>query len=885
VKGSRKVARATLLSLFGVALAAAPAQAAVRYADPASSTTSGACAASAPCTIRAAIQGASSGDEVVVRPGSYGSASARMPLTITGTAAGLYIHGVSGQPRPRLYFSSPGDGLLLSGPATVRDLEVDNPPGNGLEISAGASSLVERVVVSAGGGSGWACLVNGGTIRDSLCLDGGSDASAIYVSPSGDANVAVRNVTALASGPSAAGIEAIAARGASVDVTVRNAIARGNPDLKAGTATVSGGAAIHVGYSNYTTTSAPTSYAAVIEDPPGTNQSAAPLLVNPSLSELAINGDYSQRAGSPTIDAGVQDPANGALDLSGGPRTVGASTDIGADEYDPLQPQPQAQPLIATSQPGPLIATWAPEPPRQATLFVAPSTVKRGGVVRLYGSVAGGCAAGARVTVYSRAFAGRRRGEFAGVPAVFTRVRRNGTFTRRVRIGKRIAPRRYGVGGRCGGGTFGSAKLRVARRAHAGLRRVAVENRFVRLASRLEPRARHLFPRTFAGSWIGRGKWAGKVFVAFKARSRRSVARLRRGLPKRFSRRLKVVIFKRSLLSLERLQRLMIHDRERLRRGAAIRQLSAAPGAAYDLDIDVMKNVPVVTVEHRTAALVDAFKQRYGKFVVVKQGPLFRPEACTRDDCGILLRAGRLAYRKFADGHIGKICTTGFTVRERVRRVHQRLGILSAGHCSRLDDAHLNVENPYTERGARLGGNLYKFGDKITDVMQGPVDAEWSTDDRHPFTAGNACIWVPIKHLYYCGVVRQVAEKIEDLPLGLRLCKSGVTTGFTCGNVVSKNESPHYVPNATNFVATTFCSNEGDSGSPVFLQSERLYKAFGILSGGLDYSCGDPRERSIFSHLEFVQKQLHVSVLTWDRLKQEGVCTTPTNCTPTGSEP
>ena len=885
MKGSRKVARATLLSLFGVVLAAAPAQAAVRYADPAGSTTSGACDASAPCTIRAAIQDASSGDEVVVRPGSYGSDSARMPLTITGTAAGLYIHGVSGQPRPRLYFSSPGDGLLLSGPATVRDLEVDNPPGYGLKIATGASSLVERVVVSAGGGSGWACLVNGGTIRDSVCLDAGSDARAIYVDPSGDADVAVRNVTALASGPSAAGVEAIAARGATVDVTVRNAIARGDPDLEARTATVSGGTAIHVGYSNFTTTSSPTSYAAVIEDPPGTNQSAAPLLVNPSPFDLAINGDYSQRAGSPTIDAGVQDPANGALDLSGGPRTVGASTDIGADEYDPLQPQPQPQPLIATSQPEPLIATWQPEPPGKATLFVTPSTVKRGGVVRLFGSVAGGCAAGARVTLYSRAFAGGRRGEFAGVPAVFTRVRRNGTFTRRVRIGKRIAPRRYGVGGRCGGGTFGSARLRVARRAHAGPRRVAVESRFVRLASRLEPRARHLFPRTFAGSWIGRGKWAGKVFVAFTARSRRSVARLRRGLPKRFSRRLKAVAFKRSLLSLEHLQRRMIHDRERIRRGAAIRGFSAVPGAAYDLDIDVMKNVPVVTVEHRTSDVVDAFRQRYGKFVVVKQGPLFQPDACTRDDCGNLLRAGRLAYRKWADGHLGKICTTGFTVRERVRRIHQRLGILSAGHCSRLDDEHLDVENPYTDRGARLGGSLYKFGDKITDVMQGPVDAEWSTDDRHPFTAGNACIWVPSKYLYYCGVVRQVAEKLDDLPLGLSLCKSGVTTGLSCGNVVSKNASPHYVPNAANFVETTFCSHPGDSGSPVFLRAERLYKAFGILSGGLDYSCGDPRERAIFSHLEFVQKQLHVSVLTWDRLKQEGVCTTPTDCTPTGSEP
>jgi hypothetical protein len=56
------------------------------------------------------------------------------------------------------------------------------------------------------------------------------------------------------------------------------------------------------------------------------NQTAAPLLVNPAA------GDLHQQAGSPTVDAGVDDPANGTTDPDGNPRTLGFATDIGAFE-------------------------------------------------------------------------------------------------------------------------------------------------------------------------------------------------------------------------------------------------------------------------------------------------------------------------------------------------------------------------------------------------------------------------------------------------------------------------------------------------------------------------------------------------------------------------
>ena len=96
-----------------------------------------------------------------------------------------------------------------------------------------------------------------------------------------------------------------------------------------------------------------------------------------------------------------------------------------------------------------------------ASLHVSPASVPAGDVVRVFGSVGGGCARGDTVTLYSRAFNPRRN--FAGVPAIFARAGRNGVFSTTTTIPLARAAGLYSVGGRCGGGTFGHANLRVNR--------------------------------------------------------------------------------------------------------------------------------------------------------------------------------------------------------------------------------------------------------------------------------------------------------------------------------------------------------------------------------------------------------------------------------------
>jgi hypothetical protein len=95
------------------------------------------------------------------------------------------------------------------------------------------------------------------------------------------------------------------------------------------------------------------------------------------------------------------------------------------------------------------------------SLTVAPSVVHRGHLVTLKGS-ADGCPVGDAVTLISRAFVHTH--DFAGVPAVFTRVRAGGKFHVSTRIPRTKPARRYAITARCGGGNLGVvAHLRVLR--------------------------------------------------------------------------------------------------------------------------------------------------------------------------------------------------------------------------------------------------------------------------------------------------------------------------------------------------------------------------------------------------------------------------------------
>lgn len=94
-----------------------------------------------------------------------------------------------------------------------------------------------------------------------------------------------------------------------------------------------------------------------------------------------------------------------------------------------------------------------------ASLRVRPHSVKAGKIVHVSGSVGNGCSHGGKVTVISNAF--HRGQDFAGVNAIFIRIRPSGRFAATTRIPSARAAGSYHVGARCGGGSFGGGTIVV----------------------------------------------------------------------------------------------------------------------------------------------------------------------------------------------------------------------------------------------------------------------------------------------------------------------------------------------------------------------------------------------------------------------------------------
>jgi hypothetical protein len=101
-------------------------------------------------------------------------------------------------------------------------------------------------------------------------------------------------------------------------------------------------------------------------------------------------------------------------------------------------------------------------------LKVTPAKVAPGKTVTVSGSVGTGCQIGHKAdaaTIFSNAFKGATKTNFAGVPSVSASLANstNGSFSIKVKLAKKVKTGKYSVGGRCGGGNFGTTTLKVAK--------------------------------------------------------------------------------------------------------------------------------------------------------------------------------------------------------------------------------------------------------------------------------------------------------------------------------------------------------------------------------------------------------------------------------------
>lgn len=319
------------------------AVAARRYISVYGSATSTICALGDPCEIVHGFKDvASGGDEIVIEPGVYELGDTNVQFT--DAKGPLRIHGAVGAPPPTIA-GTIWNMDLFHASTRVSRLRLIASAANDVPLALSGGAVGERLVVQSGAsnsGMGSCFVNNGALLRDSLCISNATASGGAAVQSQGclgcfgspETSVAtIRNVTAVVNGPSGHAIRTQAdgsPPGHDATLHVFNTIAyRGDVDAEVAPGAIQ--AKITLSHSNVGATTATGAPAASVTTD-GTDQNQAllpPRFFNPP------SGDFRVRAGSPTIDHGANNPANGLLDFDGDRRIAGVRTDIGADEFIP----------------------------------------------------------------------------------------------------------------------------------------------------------------------------------------------------------------------------------------------------------------------------------------------------------------------------------------------------------------------------------------------------------------------------------------------------------------------------------------------------------------------------------------------------------------------
>jgi hypothetical protein len=242
---------------------------------------------------------------------------------------------------------------------TARGLTVSRSGGGGEAVSFDAAGLdatdltvtADRVGIDVEGGTGAGdapAILRRARVTTNATIalhierkEGGgplvvSDVVARAKAPGGYAiesrgGPALRNLTAVASGPGSYGLQVRAQFSSTpAPVVVRSSVFRADgADIWIEPSSVATFATpVEVSHSNFRTVDG------TLAAGSGSNQSGDPLFAD------AAGGDFHPLTGSPLIDAGTSDSASGPSDLDGRARTLGAAPDIGAYEFPPPPPPP-----------------------------------------------------------------------------------------------------------------------------------------------------------------------------------------------------------------------------------------------------------------------------------------------------------------------------------------------------------------------------------------------------------------------------------------------------------------------------------------------------------------------------------------------------------------
>ena len=183
--------------------------------------------------------------------------------------------------------------------------------------------------------------------------------------------------------------------------------------------------------------------------------------------------------------------------------------------------------------------------------------------------------------------------------------------------------------------------------------------------------------------------------------------------------------------------------------------------------------------------------------------------------CNPPLRAGIGIYYAPQGGHL---CTGGFVARS---RTDGKYYLFTAGHCL---------------AGGKTGSWITLFADGSTHVIGSAHNFIWDTrGDMGILTVDNPTGWQPRHAVYVTASPNTTQDTTYNISadslsvMGQRICMSGAKTGTSCGTVIGLGETQAYGGVTVTYLGeANYCSQDGDSGAPVFAS----HTAYGLEVAG-----------------------------------------------------
>lgn len=209
----------------------------------------------------------------------------------------------------------------------------------------------------------------------------------------------------------------------------------------------------------------------------------------------------------------------------------------------------------------------------------------------------------------------------------------------------------------------------------------------------------------------------------------------------------------------------------------------AGAGAVQGWYVDVPTNTVVVTVtkgatDPRTQALTK-LANTFGASVRIEYRPAEQAPRVANSLIGGL---------EIVEPDGIHVCSVGFNTLDGLNRNV----VLTAGHC------------------VKQSGTVSRSGYAIGSTRT----ADFPTDDFGTFWNSYPSYWQPFASVYlYDGTSTTLAGQWDNPPVGTTICKSGRTTGLTCGTIKAVNQTVSYPEGIIyGLVRHTACVEGGDSG-------------------------------------------------------------------------